>query len=64
MAAYVWRRLWQAILVLFGVAVVTFVLLHLSGDPTSLMLPLEATPAEHDAMRARLGLDQPLPVQF
>lgn len=64
MIRYIGRRSAQAITVLFGVSVVTFLLLQLSGDPTSLMLPLEATPAEHEAMRARLGLDQPLYVQF
>lgn len=64
MIRYIGRRSVQAITVLFGVSVVTFLLLQLSGDPTSLMLPLEATPAEHEAMRARLGLDQPLYIQF
>lgn len=64
MIRYIGRRSAQAVTVLFGVSAVTFFLLRLSGDPTSLMLPLEATPDEHAAMRARLGLDQPLYVQF
>lgn len=64
MTRYIGRRSAQAIAVLFGVSVATFLLLQLSGDPTSLMLPLEATPAEHAAMRVRLGLDQPLYTQF
>ena len=39
MKSYVLRRLWQAVLVLFGVSVVVFMILHLTGDPAALLLP-------------------------
>jgi peptide/nickel transport system permease protein len=42
MLAYVLRRLLQSVLVLLGVSVIVFGLLHLTGDPTRLLLPLEA----------------------
>jgi len=58
------RRLAQALAVLFGVSIVVFLLLRLSGDPTSLMLPLEATPEEREAMRRQLGLDEPIFLQY
>src|SRR5437016_9640918 len=43
MKSYVLRRLWQAVLVLFGVSVVVFLILHLTGDPAALLLPPDAT---------------------
>lgn len=64
MLAYLFRRLAQAILVLFGVMTLVFFLLHLSGDPTQLLLPLDATAAEREEFRARMGFDDPLLVQY
>jgi peptide/nickel transport system permease protein len=47
------------------VGVVVFTLMHLiPGDPASVMLGREATQEQKDALRERLGLDAPLPVQF
>jgi peptide/nickel transport system permease protein len=47
------------------VAVISFVLIHLTpGDPAALMLGDTATPAQIAALRAQLGLDKPLFVQF
>lgn len=57
-------RLIQAIPALFGVTVIAFVLLHLSGDPTYTLLPPEATEEQRAAFRRAYGLDQPLPVQY
>ena len=43
----------------------TFTLVHLiPGDPAAVMLGLDATPLELARLRANLGLDQPLPIQF
>ena len=65
MATYLIKRFLQTLLVLFGVLVMTFTLVHLiPGDPVVVMLGLTATPAELARLRANLGLDQPLPVQF
>lgn len=49
---------------LLGVLALTFALGRLTGDPVALLLPQSATIADYEAMRARLGLDAPLPVQF
>ena len=64
MLSYVGRRVLQGVFVLFGVTVLVFVLLHLTGDPAQLLLPDQATPAQIASVNHNLGLDQPLPVQF
>jgi peptide/nickel transport system permease protein len=64
MISYIVKRLLQALLVLLGVMTLVFFLLHLSGDPTQLLLPLDATAAERAAFRARMGFDDPLPLQY
>ncbi len=64
MLSYVARRLLQSLLVLVGVSVIVFGLLHLTGDPTSLLLPLEAREEDVRQLRALLGLDDPLWVQY
>ncbi len=64
MRTYALRRLLQAAAVLVGVSLVTFLLLHLTGDPVGLLLPPEAGPAEQARVRQVLGLNDPLPVQY
>lgn len=64
MLVYILRRLAQAVLVLFGVMTLVFFLLHLSGDPTQLLLPLDATVAEREQFRIRMGFDDPLLLQY
>ena len=43
MKSYLLRRGWQSALVLFGVSVVVFLILHLTGDPALLLLPPDST---------------------
>jgi peptide/nickel transport system permease protein len=62
--AFVLKRMVQSILTIFGVLVASFFLVRLSGDPTALLLPTEATEADIATLRSALGLDQPLIVQF
>lgn len=64
MLAFVLRRLWQAILVMATVALVSFVLFQYVGDPVVYLLGQDATPEQVQQMRADLGLDQPFFVQF
>jgi ABC-type dipeptide/oligopeptide/nickel transport system permease component len=64
MIRHVARRSARALAALVGVIAVVFVLLHLSGDPSYILLPLEATDAQRAAFRAQYGLDRPLVVQF
>lgn len=50
---------------LLGVALLTFLLLHLlPGDPAQMYAGLEATEAELEGVRKRMGLDRPLLVQL
>src|SRR2546428_1957439 len=62
--SFVARRLVQSLGVLLGVSVIVFALLHLTGDPTRLLLPLEAREEDVRQLRALLGLDDPLWVQY
>src|SRR5258706_9211281 len=64
MLGYLLRRLLQSLLVLLGVSVIVFGLLHLTGDPTRLLLPLEAREEDVRQLRTLLGLDDPLWVQY
>ncbi len=57
------RRLLRAVVVATGVSLVTFAILHASGDPVALMMP-DAPDAERAALRRTLGLDDPIVVQF
>jgi len=51
--------------VMLGVATLVFLLLHLApGDPVEAMLGESASGADRAALRAELGLDAPLPVQY
>jgi peptide/nickel transport system permease protein len=63
--AYVIRRLLLLVPVLLIVGVVVFTLMHLTpGDPASVMLGRDATEEQKIALRERLGLNEPIPVQF
>jgi peptide/nickel transport system permease protein len=46
------------------VSALVFVLLRLSGDPASILLPFDATPEERVAFRKYFGLDAPILVQY
>ncbi len=59
------RRLLQAALTLLGALSVMFLILRLTpGDPVQIMLGDYRTPELEQALRARYGLDQPIPVQY
>lgn len=59
------RRTLQALVVLVGVAIATFTLVHLvPGDPVRLALGTRFDQGTYDALRERAGLDQPLVAQF
>ncbi len=63
--AIVGARVLQAIPTVFGIVVVTFLLTRaLPGDPAAYFAGASATPESIAEIRARLGLDRPLPVQF
>ena len=59
------RRILGAIPVLLGISFLVFMLMHIApGDPVSLLLGDDATPADIEQIRRELGLDQPLLVQY
>ncbi len=59
------RRLLWTLPVLLGVLTLVFFLLHLvPGDPVDVMLGESALPADREQMRAQLGLDRPIAVQY
>jgi ABC-type dipeptide/oligopeptide/nickel transport system permease component len=50
--------------VVLGVSLLSFVFMHLSGDPAGLMLPPDATDAEISELRERMGFNDPIPLQY
>jgi glutathione transport system permease protein len=59
------RRVIQAAFTLVGALTVMFLILRLTpGDPVQIMLGDYRTPELEAVLRARYGLDQPLPVQY
>jgi peptide/nickel transport system permease protein len=63
--AFIFKRPFQLIPVLFGISVITFILLQMTpGDPVRLMLGPKAGPEAIAFVRARYGLDQPVLVQY
>lgn len=61
---YLVRRLGQSVLVVFGVLVLVFLIMQLTGDPAALMLPPDSPGADIERIRLMYGLDKPLYVQF
>jgi peptide/nickel transport system permease protein len=64
MLVYVIRRLLQSLMAIAAMAVIVFVGVYAIGDPVTLLISPDADQNEIEATRARLGLDQPLWVQF
>ncbi len=65
MTAYILRRVVQAIPVLIGVTLASFILIHLvPGDPARTALGPQAPPEAIAALNAQLGLDQPVITQY
>jgi peptide/nickel transport system permease protein len=64
MQRYILGRFAQALLCIIGLTMIVFMLIRLSGDPVSMMLPLEATREEYEAMKIQLGLDRPIYIQY
>ncbi len=64
MIAYILRRIAQSFLVMLVVALVSFSLFRFVGDPVATMMGQEASIADREALRDRLGLNDPVIVQF
>jgi peptide/nickel transport system permease protein len=64
MSRFIVRRLIHAAIVLLVLSFLTFGLLHLGGDPVSLMAPDYFSEEDVVALRHKMGLDQPFHVQY
>ena len=63
--AYLLKRLMAAVPVLLIVSLLAFSFIHIiPGDPAMAMLGLNATPAQVEALRKEMGLDQPIVTQY
>src|SRR5258708_5633040 len=66
MAAYIFRRLLWTVVLLLVITAVTFLIFYVlpSGDPAKLRAGRTPSPETIAAIRAQLGLDRSLPVQY
>ncbi|MEM6616189.1 MAG: ABC transporter permease [Pseudomonadota bacterium] len=64
MASFVFNRLVQSLIVMGIVALLAFTLFRYVGDPVNQMVGIETTIEEREALRERLGLNDPVFVQF
>ena len=64
MLAFIIQRIFQAALVMLVVALIAFIMFTFIGDPVDQMVGLETTLEERAQLRERLGLNDPVPVQF
>ena len=64
MQRYILRRLFQAVIVLFGISIIVFSLVRLSGDPSMLMAGPGASDEQIEQYRELLGLNKPIYVQY
>ena len=64
-ARYILKRIGQTLIVLFAVSILAFILIRLApGNPAMMILGDSATPEDIAAMEVKLGLDQPLHIQY
>ena len=65
MLKFTLRRLYQTIIVLLGVTLVTFTMVNVvPGDPVAVMLQKKADDATINRIRDQMGLNDPLPAQY
>lgn len=64
MLGFLIRRVIQSIFVMLAVALIAFMMFRFMGDPVNSMVAENATTEEREAVRERLGLDQPIWVQY
>ncbi|MFP4456562.1 MAG: ABC transporter permease, partial [Clostridia bacterium] len=58
------KKFRNALIVLFGVSIIVFMLMYLSGDPVALLLPMDSSPEIVAEMRENLGFNDPLYIQY
>ena len=64
MQRYIIIRFGQSLIALLIVTTIVFGLGRVTGDPSTIILGMDATAADYAALKIRLGLDKPIPVQY
>ena len=64
MLSFIAQRLFQSVIVMLSVALIAFGLFRYVGDPINNMVGQDTTTEERDALKERLGLNDPFIVQF
>lgn len=64
MTSFLLNRAAQSIVSFWGAISIVFIIMHLSGDPTLLLVPEGATKADIEQLRHLLGFDRPLIIQY
>jgi len=64
MIAYLVNRIFQACFTLLAVSLVAFVMFNFVGDPVSNMVGQETTSEDYEALREKMGLNDPTIMQF
>ena len=64
MQRYIVRRVGEAVLALFALSIIIFLMVRLTGDPALLMLPPDAGADALEDIRHSMGLDKPLVTQY
>ncbi|MBA7620504.1 Glutathione transport system permease protein GsiC [subsurface metagenome] len=64
MFKYILSKTINSIVLLFGVLFIVFILMHVTGDPASLIASRQASPEDIERLRETLGLNRPVIVQF
>jgi peptide/nickel transport system permease protein len=64
MQRYFLSKLGQSVLLIFGVLLLVFTMVRVTGDPAALMMSREASPEDLEEFRERMGFNDPLLVQF
>jgi peptide/nickel transport system permease protein len=62
--SFIASRVLQGIVVMFGVSIIVFFALFLTGDPAAIMMPPSASRAEIEAFRQAMGFSDPIWVQY
>ncbi|MCX8997119.1 ABC transporter permease [Rhizobiaceae bacterium BDR2-2] len=62
--SYLIQRFLHAVLVVFVVSIIAFLLGSFTGDPVTSVLGVDATPEARATLRQQLGLDDPLVLQY
>jgi ABC-type dipeptide/oligopeptide/nickel transport system permease component len=64
MRSFLFRQFGQLVIVVLGISMITFFLLHLTGDPVVMLLPYDAGKDEMERFRVAMGFDKPIYVQY